>query len=78
MAKPIAMELKQYRESISRSLLKLQEKGFVECLKPKSSNYRPYKITRRGKIKLKNYQKYHKIYGVKVFNKSQTLMRRTL
>lgn len=47
-----------HRESISRALLELEERGLVECLTPDQPNYRYYKITEKGdKLckQLKNY-----------------------
>lgn len=53
MAKVLASELETYRESVSRILLHLEKLKLAECTKPKSSNFRPYKITPRGKLVLK-------------------------
>ncbi len=53
MATILASELELYRESVSRILLKLQQLNLAECTKPESSNFRPYKITSRGKLVLK-------------------------
>jgi predicted XRE-type DNA-binding protein len=53
MAKILASELETYRESVSRILLHLEKLKLAECTKPKSSNFRPYKITSRGKLVLK-------------------------
>jgi len=53
MATVLASELELYRESVSRILLKLEELNLAECTKPESSNFRPYKITPRGKSILK-------------------------
>ncbi len=53
MAKVLAGELETYRESISRILLHLERLKLAECTKPKSSNFRPYKITSRGKLVLR-------------------------
>ncbi len=53
MAKVLASELETYRESVSRILLHLEKLKLAECTKPKSSNFRPYKITSRGKLVLR-------------------------
>ena len=53
MAKPLAQKLNKYRETISRILNRLSIWGYVLCTKPDSSNFRPYKITKRGKLRLK-------------------------
>lgn len=53
MAVVLASELETYRESISRILLHLEKLKLAECTKPKSSNFRPYKITSRGKLVLR-------------------------
>jgi hypothetical protein len=53
MAKVLSEELETYRESVSRILLHLEKLKLAECTKPKSSNFRPYKITSRGKLVLK-------------------------
>ncbi len=42
MATEIAKELKLHRSSVSRILLKLQEKGFIKCLNPNDKNFRHY------------------------------------
>ena len=57
MAKVLSEELETYRESISRILLHLEKLKLAECTKPKSSNFRPYKITPRGKLVLKEISK---------------------
>ncbi|PIN90539.1 hypothetical protein COU57_03300 [Candidatus Pacearchaeota archaeon CG10_big_fil_rev_8_21_14_0_10_32_14] len=49
MAKTLSQKLKKYRETISRIFIRLESKGYVKCLKPNSSNYRPYKITSKGR-----------------------------
>jgi len=49
MAKPLSQKLNYYRETVSRILKRLEDKKYVICIKPESSNYRPYKITCRGK-----------------------------
>ena len=60
MAEVLSSEIKKHRESISRIFKRLTELGFAECLKPNSSNFRPYKITRKGKTKLKEIQEFFK------------------
>jgi hypothetical protein len=57
MAKILSEELQTYRESISRILIHLEKLNLAECTKPKSSNFRPYKITLRGKLVLKEISK---------------------
>ncbi|MFA5485078.1 MAG: helix-turn-helix domain-containing protein [Candidatus Pacearchaeota archaeon] len=52
-AVPLSKELNKHRPEISRTLKKLKDKGYVECTKPESPNYRPYKITKKGKSRLK-------------------------
>jgi DNA-binding HxlR family transcriptional regulator len=42
-----------HRESISRALLEMQEKGLVVCLNPKQPNFRYYQTTPKGKKLLK-------------------------
>jgi len=49
MAKTLAQKLEIYRETISRILIRLSKRGYVICTKPTSSNFRPYKITLKGK-----------------------------
>ena len=53
MAKTLAQKLNKYRETISRVLNRLSNLGYIVCTKPDSSNFRPYKITKKGKIRLK-------------------------
>lgn len=53
MAKPLAEKINKHRETISRILNRLANLKYVECTKPSSSNFRPYKITKKGKIMLK-------------------------
>jgi len=53
MAKTLAQKLGIYRETISRILTRLSGRGYVICTKPDSSNFRPYKITLKGKRILK-------------------------
>ena len=53
MAKTLAQKLGRYRETISRILTRLSKTGYIICTKPNSSNFRPYKITKKGKIRLK-------------------------
>ena len=38
-----------HRESISRALLEMREKGLVVCLNPKQPNFRYYQTTAKGK-----------------------------
>lgn len=53
MAKTLSQKLGRYRETISRILTRLSGLGYVLCTKPNSSNFRPYKITVKGKKILK-------------------------
>ena len=41
--------LNVHRESISRALLDLEQKGLVECITPDQPNFRYYKTTQAGK-----------------------------
>jgi DNA-binding MarR family transcriptional regulator len=58
MAKTLAQKLGVYRETISRILTRLSSRGYVICTKPDSSNFRPYKITLKGKRILKQIETY--------------------
>ncbi|MBI4052894.1 MAG: hypothetical protein HY394_02555 [Candidatus Diapherotrites archaeon] len=42
-----------HRETISRAILEMEEKGLVTCLNPKQPNFRYYQITNKGKNLLK-------------------------
>jgi DNA-binding MarR family transcriptional regulator len=53
MAKTLSQKLGIYRETISRILTRLSGRGYVIRTKPDSSNFRPYKITLKGKRILK-------------------------
>ena len=46
-------KLKRHREVISRIFLDLQKIGLAICKNPESPNFRYYKITKKGKIVLK-------------------------
>lgn len=60
MAKPLSQKMKVYRETISRILKRLEINGYAECTKPNSSNFRPYKLTKKGKIILKEISSLYK------------------
>lgn len=62
MPKILAKELDTHRESVSRVLINLEKLKLAKCTKPESSNYRPYKITSRGKLILKEIEK--EKYGI--------------
>jgi DNA-binding PadR family transcriptional regulator len=49
----LAKKLEKHRETVSRILLNLQEKGLAKCTNPDSPNFRSYKITQKGKNILK-------------------------
>jgi len=59
MAKTLAQKLEIYRETISRILIRLSKRGYVTCTKPTSSNFRPYKISLKGKRILKQIELYY-------------------
>lgn len=42
-------QLNLHLSSVSRTMLKLQERGMVECLTPESDKFRLYRITKKGK-----------------------------
>lgn len=46
-----------HRESVSRALLDLEEKGLVECITPDQPNYRYYQRTTKGEELLKKMEK---------------------
>lgn len=48
--------LKLHRSAISRTILELEDKGFVKCLNPNDRMARFYQITDKGKKLLKEYQ----------------------
>lgn len=52
----LAQKLKKHRESISRIFLDLQKEGFAICINSESSNFRKYKITKKGKLVLKEIE----------------------
>lgn len=53
MAQVLSKKLRRHRPVISRIFKRLKDLEFVECINENSSNFRPYKITRKGKVKLK-------------------------
>lgn len=53
MAQILSKKLNKHRPVISRIFKRLKELDFVECVNENSSNFRPYKITKKGKIKLR-------------------------
>lgn len=48
----VAKELNLHQQSVSNTLLKLQERDLVECITPERHNYRHYKITKNGQESL--------------------------
>ncbi len=58
MAQVLSKKLNKHRPIISRLFGRLKELGFAECINEKSSNFRPYKITKKGKLKLKELKVY--------------------
>lgn len=53
----ISKEINVHRSSISRTLLKLSEKGYVKCLNPKDAMHRFYEITAKGREILEKVKK---------------------
>jgi len=49
----LAHKMKKHREVISRIFLDLQKHGLTKCKNPQSPSFRYYKITRKGKMVLK-------------------------
>jgi DNA-binding PadR family transcriptional regulator len=45
----LAKDMNKHRESISRVFLDLESKEIAKCSNPKSSNFRFYQITSKGK-----------------------------
>jgi DNA-binding MarR family transcriptional regulator len=44
----LAKKLNRPRPSISRSIIELEQLGFVECTNPEKDRWRIYKITEKG------------------------------
>ena len=63
MAKILAIKMHKPRESISRIFLNLHKLGLTECTKPDSSNFRPYRITMKGRRKLREYSEFVKSFN---------------
>jgi len=49
----LAHKMQKHREVISRIFLDLREQGLAKCKNPQSPSFRYYKITKKGKIVLK-------------------------
>jgi len=49
----LAQKIGKHREVVSRVFLDLQERGLTKCKNPKAPHFRYYKITKKGKIVLK-------------------------
>jgi Mn-dependent DtxR family transcriptional regulator len=60
MAQILSKRLKKHRPVISRIFKRLKELGLVECTNEESSNFRPYKLTRKGRIKIKELEEFFK------------------
>ena len=50
----LSKDMKKHRESIIRIFLKFEKLKLAECTKPNSSNFRTYKITKKGREILKS------------------------
>jgi len=51
----LAKELNLHQQSVSNTLLKLQERKLVECVTPDRHNYRHYHVTQKGDKILSNF-----------------------
>ena len=61
MAQILSKKLNKHRPVISRIFSRLKELGFVECINEESSNFRPYTLTRKGKVKFKELKEFFQI-----------------
>lgn len=58
MAQVLSKKLNKHRPVISRIFKRLKELDFAECINEESSNFRPYVLTRKGKLKLKELNEF--------------------